>query len=90
MVKILCVWYVEINQVASTMDNIPVKVKALIKLFQFAIFSNFFKISLSLSSISNLVQLLVSIFSLFTKIFCRFSRIIIEKTTFEEFEEICE
>jgi len=47
------------------------------------------------SKISNLVQLLVSIFSLFWfliiyKDFRRFSRIIIEKTTFEEFEEICE
>jgi len=43
----------------------------------------------------NLVQLIVSIFSLFWfliiyKDFRRFSRIIIEKTTFEEFEEICE
>ena len=54
------------------------------------------KIKLIISSkISNLVQLLVSIFSLFWfftihKDFRRFSRIIIEKTTFEEFEEICE
>ena len=28
--------------------------------------------------------------SLFTKIFCRYFRILIEKTTFEEFVEICE
>jgi len=28
--------------------------------------------------------------SLITKIFCRFSGIFIKKTTFEEFEEICE
>ena len=45
--------------------------------------------------IRKLEQLLVSIFSLFWfliihKDFSRFSRIIIEKTTFEEFEEICE
>jgi len=53
-----------------------------------------YKLILS-SKISNLVQLLVSIFSLFWfliihKDFRRFSRIIIEMTTFEEFEEICE
>ena len=54
------------------------------------------KLKLILSSkISNLVQLLVSIISVFWflniyKEFRRFSRIIIEKTTFEEFEEICE
>jgi len=45
--------------------------------------------------ISNLVQLLVSIFSLFWFVIIhkdsrRFSRIVIEKMTFEEFEEICE
>ena len=44
--------------------------------------------------ISNLVQLIVSIFTLFQfliihKNFRRFSRTIIEKTAFEEFEEIC-
>ena len=47
------------------------------------------------SKISNPVQSLVSIFSLFWfliihKDFRRFSRIIFEKSTFEEFEEICE
>ena len=35
-------------------------------------------------------RVLVSSFSLFTQILCRFSSIIIEKTTFEEFVEICE
>ena len=53
-----------------------------------------YKLILS-SKISNLAQFLVSIFSLFwfliiRKDFRRFSRIIFEKTTFEEFEEICE
>ena len=44
---------------------------------------------LSLSS-KIINQLLVSIISLFSKIFCRFSGIFIEKTTFDEFVEIGE
>ena len=38
---------------------------------------------------SNLIELLISYYNLllFTKMFCRFSGILIEKTTFEEFVE---
>ena len=43
------------------------------------------------SKISNLIQLSVFIIFLWSqRIFCRFSGIFIWKTTFEEFEEICE
>ena len=43
-----------------------------------------------ISKISNLIQSLVSYSLIIHKDFCRFSGIFIEKTTFEEFVEICE